>query len=110
MLTVQDCGRSAYLLFQTFRTAGFPADRASRAVDALLSDVEPAPAEDDQVGAPIEWSPIPDDPHFDPAPEDEAWWADQIDREATLDALSLEIQAADRFDAMMRIRRREGRC
>src|SRR4051794_5458698 len=57
MLTVQDCGRSAYLFYQAFRSAGFPPARASRAVDALLSSVVPELDQADEIGEPIEWHP-----------------------------------------------------
>src|SRR4051795_4630258 len=97
MLTVPDLGQSHYLWFRALTDAGFPPGRASRAVDALLSNVVPEPdqAEDDGIGPALEWRPEADQ-HFEPEPEDWRDYYEWSDRAEAMDALSLEIQAADR--------------
>src|SRR3954462_2787068 len=102
MLTVHDLGQSHYLWFKALRDAGFPVSRAGLAVDALLG---PEPADDDdQVGPALEWRPEADQ-HFEPSPEDWRDYTAWSDRLEAIDALSAEIGAADRHDAMVRLRR-----
>src|SRR4051794_9167260 len=102
MLSVRDLGRSRYLWFRSLTAAGFPVSRATLAVDALLG---PEPAEDDdQVGLALEWRPEADQ-HFEPSPEDWRDYTAWSDRLEAIDALSAEIGAADRHDAMVRLRR-----
>src|SRR4051812_38046244 len=110
MLTLPDLLRSRYLLYRALTDAHIPAGRAALAIDVLLG---PELDQADEIGEPLEWHPAPEP--FAPSPEDEAeyrawcaevdarWWDERIDREATLDLLAAEIEAADRFDTMMRL-------